>query len=344
MKTSRIIALLMTLALLAGIFSSCSAFKSKTDMVSSENNTVSATGGGVSKGVPSADGAPVYDNSSANGSSGVSQGAPATGAYEQPGKVSVTTTTPQSIPDTRKIIKSVTLELETLTFNDAVAQITSLAAAKGGYVEYSYVSGESIQSSGTERHANFTIRIPASVLDEYVNGLSGSFNVLSKTENSSDITDVYYDAEAHLNSLKTQEERLLAMLEGATELQYMLQVEQTLADVRYQIESYYSTIKRYDSQASLSTVSINLYEVIKYKDITEKPKTYSERIIQALKESWKNFTEGWKDFSVNFIYSIPTLLIITVFAAAAVLIIRHITKKRRRKKAETAVRPPDNEK
>jgi hypothetical protein len=327
-NTSRIFALLLTIALFAGLFSSCSAVKNKTDMVSPDLS------GEVGKGVPSADGGVAYDNSTANGGSGVSQGAPATGAYEQPGKVSVITTTPPSVPDTRKIIKAVTLELETLVFNDAVAQITSLAAAKGGYVEYSYVSGESMESSETERHANFTIRIPASVLDEYVNGLSGSFNVLSKTENSSDITDVYYDAEAHLNSLKTQEERLLSMLEGATELQYMLQVEQTLADVRYQIESYYSTIKRYDSQVSLSTVSINLYEVIKYKDITEKPKTYSERIGQALKESWKNFVEGWKDFSVNFIYAIPTLLFIAVLAVVVIFIIRHSSKKRRRKKDE----------
>lgn len=235
----------------------------------------------------------------------------------------------QTITDTRKIIKTVNLELETKTFNDAVALITSSAAANGGYIEYSYVSGESLQSNKIERNAIFTIRIPASVLDSYVNGLGGSFNVLSKTENSSDITDTYYDAEARLKSLQTQEERLLAMLEGATELQYMLQLEQTLADVRYQIESYYSTIKRYDSQVSLSTVSINLYEVIEYQDIIEKPKTYGERLVLAIKESWKNFAEGWKDFSVDFVYAIPTLIVLAIFIFVAILIIRKVMKRKK---------------
>lgn len=319
-KKLRIIALFIAVVMFAAMIISCSA---KAD------NSVS----------PEEFDYYGYD-SAGNGKAAAETGAAAPPAadadfgYSEAEKPSYDGSTQNSITDTRKIIKTVSLELETKKFNDAVAQITNSAAARGGYIEYSYVSGESMDSDVTERRANFTIRIPAAVLDEYVNSLSGDFNVLSKTENSSDITDVYYDSEARLKSLQTQEERLLKMLEGATELQYMLQIEQTLADVRYQIESYYSTIKRYDSQVSLSTVTINLYEVIEYKEITEKPKTYGERLGQAVKDSWKHFVDGLEDLSVDFVYSIPALLVLAVFAAIVFFIIRGIIRKNRRKKEE----------
>ncbi len=300
----RILVLLLAVVLCTGFIASCSSQnKTSSDMSAPEYS------GNENRPETGSSGDSYYDN----------------GSSEKPSPPKESS---GQITDTRKIIKTINLELETKAFNDAVALITSSAAANGGYIEYSYISGDSLQSNKIERKAVFTIRVPASVLDSYVNGLGGSFNVLSKTENSSDITDTYYDAEARLKSLQTQEERLLSMLEGATELQYMLQLEQTLADVRYQIESYYSTIKRYDSQVSLSTVSINLYEVIEYQEIVEKPKTYGERLVLAVKESWENFVEGWKDFSVELVYSIPTLIVLAVFIFVAVLIIKKVTNKK----------------
>lgn len=244
----------------------------------------------------------------------------------------VAETNASPIQDTRKIIRTISLSLETKTFDNSVAKITQMANEFGGYLEYSNISGNNYDSNNNERYANFTIRIPAEKLDSYINSLGEGFNVLNKTENTSDITDMYYDATARLNSLKTQEERLISMLEGATELQYMLQLEQTLADVRYQIESYYSTIQRYDSQVALSTLTISLQEVIEYKPEIIKPKTFGERISIAFKQSWNNFTEGLKDYIIEFIYSIPVLIIWAIFITAAIIIIVKITKKRRNKK------------
>ena len=314
----RVIALLLAAILITGFVASCSASNkmSQDDAAYAEENS-SAGDMGQS---PSQTGAYYdYDYSEEEKDAAIHQ-------MPSPNTRPPKDDSGQTITDTRKIIKTVNLELETKRFNDAVAQITASATANGGYIEYSYVSGESLQSKNMERNAKFTVRIPASVLDAYVSGLGGNFNVLSKTENASDITDSYFDAEARLKSLQTQEERLLAMLEGATELQYMLQLEQTLADVRYQIESYYSTIKRYDSQVSLSTVSISLYEVIEYQQIIEKPKTYTERLGQAIKRSWHDFIDGLKDFSVDFVYAFPTLLVLVVFITGAVLIVRKILR------------------
>ena len=258
-------------------------------------------------------------------------------------------TPPQSsAADTRKIVRTVDLTMETLNFDDAIAKITSAAASYGGYLEYSYVSGESIRSNGDARYASFTVRIPADQLDNFVNGFDASFNILNKTENSTDITDTYYDTQARLNSLLTQEERLLAMLEGATELQYMLEIENTLANVRYQIESYYSTINRYDKQIALSTVSISLQEVIEYQPIVVKPKTFGERLSQAFSESWKDFADGWKNFMVGFVYVLPGLITLAVLAGLIILIVvMSVKAARKKRRSASAVSPhilSDNEK
>lgn len=221
----------------------------------------------------------------------------------------------------RKIVRSVNLSLETLAFDDAVAALTSKAESLGGYTEASDIAGTNIGSYANERYASFTFRIPADKLDSFLSDVGQLCNVVSKSENASDITDTYYDTQARLDSLLTQEKRLIAMLDGATELEYMLELEDKLSEVRYQIESYYSTIKRYDSYVSMSTVSISLNEVIEYKPTEIKPATFGERIAKAFSDSWSDFADGCRDFAVSFVYAVPTLIVIAVIALMLALII-----------------------
>lgn len=248
------------------------------------------------------------------------------------------------VTDTRKIVRTMNLDLETKEFDAGTARITSLTSSYGGYVESSYVTGKSYESYYyNTRSASYTLRIPADSLDKFVAELCSDgegFNVLSKNEDSNDITDTYYDAQSRLDSLETQEERLLAMLEGATELEYMLQIEDKLADVRYQIENYYSTLTRYDKSVELSTLSISLSEVIEYQEQVVAPKTFGERMLTAFTNSWSDFADGCKNFAVDFVYAVPTLLVLAVIIAAFVLIIRAIVRKNKRKKQPAAPYQP----
>ena len=157
-----------------------------------------------------------------------------------------------------------------------------MTAAAGGYVESSYITGKSLSDYGNvTRSATFVLRVPAAGLDAYVEALSGSFNVLSRQESAEDITDSYYDSKARLDSLLVQEKRLLSMLEGADDLEYMLKLEDKLSEVRYQIESLYSTLQRYDKAVEMATVNVSLREVVEYQRITEPPKTFGERLHQS---------------------------------------------------------------
>ena len=241
-----------------------------------------------------------------------------------------------ALTDNRKIVREMSLRLETKAFDDAVVKIQSSVKEIGGYIESSYVSGSSINNTGSPRNASFVLRIPAESLDNYVSGLGDIFNVLSKNENARDITDTYFDTASRLKSLQTQEERLIAMLEGANELEYMLKIEQTLADVRYQIENVYSTLQRYDGMVSMSTLSIDLREVVEYKVNPTLPKTFGERVSIAFEESWEDFADNCRDFAVEFVYAIPTLIVLIVIFGSIAWFISAKVKKARKKKAAKA--------
>ena len=86
-------------------------------------------------------------------------------------------------------------------------------------------------------------------------------NVLSLNRRQEEITEAYYDTEARLTALKTQEERLLAIMEKAETLDDIIRLEDALSDVRYQIESLSGTMRRYDNLVEMATVEVSLREV-----------------------------------------------------------------------------------
>lgn len=234
----------------------------------------------------------------------------------------------------RKIVKTVNLSAETKSFDQAASQIRERVISLGGYIESSNISGTSLYNAGgiVRRTAYFKLRIPADKLDEYVSDVKGQVNIVSQKEDIDDITDRYFDVDARLNSLKIEEERLLAMLSESKDLEYLIRLNERLSEVRYDIESYTSTIRRYDNMVSYSTVNITLEEVVDYTVVTDTPKTFGERLGIAFSESWHNFVVGLGDFTVGLVYSLPTLIILALFVVIAVFAAKRIVRRYKEKK------------
>lgn len=248
----------------------------------------------------------------------------------------VSSTAPVNTDPNRKIVYTVYLDLETREFDTAEDQVYAICSGVGGYVESSYVSGSSLNNSGYKyRSANFTLRVPVQNLDKAVGEFEGAFNVLSSNRSSEDITSSYYDVDARLKSLTEEEQRLLDMLEGADELQYMIQIEDKLSDIRYQIESYYSRLQRMDSSVNYSTLNVSISEVHNYNVVTH-PISFGERISSAFRDSWSAFAIGVQDFCVWFVESIPSLIVWIVIIVIIIIIIRAIVKRHRKKKMRAA--------
>ncbi|NLZ37944.1 MAG: DUF4349 domain-containing protein [Clostridiales bacterium] len=257
------------------------------------------------------------------------------------------TATSTSAVQNRKIIYSVNMTLETRDFDSGIKIIEQLCKDQNGYIEGSTVSGQPLDYAETfsYRTAYYTLRIPVKSLDSSVDSLEKTFNVKKIERSSQDITDSYYDADARLKSLKQQETRLEEMLSGAEDLEYMIQIEDKLSEVRYQIESYYSMLQRYDGYVEYATLDIKLEEVVNYSEI-KTPISFGERIRTAFVDSWKGFVVGLQNFAVGLVFAIPTLLVLAFIVVIIVIIIKTIIKsnnKRRLKKAQKYMKIMNNQ-
>ena len=235
-----------------------------------------------------------------------------------------------------KIIRTATMSAQTKEFDTAVSEIESTVAALGGYIESSEVRGTDYvtqKTSVTNRYATFTLRIPAERLDEFLTTTGELVNVTNSSTTATDVSSEYYDIEARLSVLETERAVLEEMLSEATSMDNMIKVEERLYDVIYEIESYKTMLKVYDSKVAYSTVTLSLSEVT---DLTVIPtdNSFGARFKKAVSESWQNAVDFCKDTVINLVYALPALVVLAVFLVAlplaVLLIVRGRVRKNRR--------------
>ena len=233
----------------------------------------------------------------------------------------------QNQPNRKKIWRA-WLSLETLEFDSAIEKLTAAVNAAGGYLESSSVEGNSIESYGpSRRYGTLTARVPSDKLDGFIGEVGGICNVLSSNLSSEDITLQYTDTETRKKSLEVEQERLLALLEKAEDLESIIKLEEPLSEVRYQLDGKTSELRAYDHLVDYSTVTMELHEVRKVSEQT--PETVPERISTGLSNTFGDMKEAGTNLFVGFVVNLPYLLILGVVVLLAVLLIRRLVKKER---------------
>ena len=243
----------------------------------------------------------------------------------------------------RKLIRNVSMTVETLHFDESCSGINLAVTQSGGYVESSSVSNNTYYSSyysgyAGSRTASYTLRIPSDMLDSFLNAIGDVGNVTYRSETTEDVTLSYLDVEARAKSLELQQERLLALLAEAQTVEEIIALQDRISEVTYELEAKESILRNYDNLVSYSTVRISLEEV---QRITEpEPETLGERITAGLSDTFYTIAESAKDFVVWLVVNLPLiliwLLIIAVFVLVIVKLVKLPAKRRARKAAERA--------
>ena len=239
----------------------------------------------------------------------------------------------------RKLIQTAWMELESRDYAQALAALEQMVTDCGGYIESRSEQGGSLYSSRyNARYASITARIPADKLETAMGAAGELCNVVSRSTDVSDVTESYTDTEARLNTLRLQEERLLAILSKATELTDVLELESRLSDVRYQIESYEATLRSYDSRVSYSTLHMTLQEVVEYSVVNTPPQTLGQRLSDGFADSMRMVKNSAENVLVWIVTYLPLVLLWAVIIAVAVwLVLRAV---RRRKQSGKRQTPP----
>lgn len=240
--------------------------------------------------------------------------------------------TPEVQNTERKLIRNVSLNVETETFEDLMQTVEEKTESLGGYVESSNTYNGSHYYGNSTRNANLTLRIPAEHLDEFLSAVAENSNVISRDENVTDVTLQYVDMKSHKEALLTEQERLLELLEQAESVEDIITIESRLSDVRYQIESMESQLRTMDNQVSYSTVYLYIDEVAKLTPVKEQ--TTLEKIKTGFAESLYNVGNGIKDFVIGLIIRIPYLVIWAVVIFLIVLTVKRLIKSGKKRKVK----------
>lgn len=224
----------------------------------------------------------------------------------------------------RKIIQRGNIQLQTLDFDKTINGIIAKTNSAGGYVESSNINGTRIENEESieNRTAYLNLRIPEKKLEEFMSSVGTLGNITNKSITGEDITEQYFDNEAHLKALKIQEDRLLELLKKSGELKDILEIEKELTRVRYDIESLTGNLKKWDSLIQYSTLNIEIQEVQKYKKVN--PVSLKDRIYRGFKNSTENVISMIKGLIITIVSLIPYLTII----APIVFIIKYILRKK----------------
>lgn len=242
----------------------------------------------------------------------------------------------------RKIIKNKTMNVETLEFDTLINDLSTRVTAYGGYIQNSTQHGNSYGRKGL-RSASYTIRIPAQRFEEFTTELGNLATITYTYEYIDDITASYVDTEARLSALRAEQESFLKLMERAETVEEILNIQNYLTNVNYQIESYTAQLNSYKSLVSYSTLNLEIAEVERISTVPVAKPGVFERIRQGLSDNMYDIGEGFKDMFVGVVSALPYLVILAVIVLAVILIIKLIGRSMK-KKAQAQEAKPETEK
>ena len=226
--------------------------------------------------------------------------------------------------DSAKIIYTAYLSIETKDFDGARQQLDKTLDSMDGYMES---SNEYTDSTDNTRTLSLTLRVPESAYSAFLTSAEAAGSVISRSESADDVTTQYLDIEARLDNLTAQRTRLQELQASADALSDLLQIESSLSDVQYQIESYQSQLNWYANQVQYCTVNITLNEV---ETLTSTGSSLGARLADAFRNGWSNFTAGVQTVLVFLIGAWPAIGI-GIVCGVVFYKVRHPRKKQPRK-------------
>jgi hypothetical protein len=235
-------------------------------------------------------------------------------------------------PADRIVLMDASLTLVVNDPADAASKITDMAFAKGGWVVESNIT-QSVYGEAGEKYfaGQISIRVPADSADQLKATLSEiealAVEVKSRSMNGRDVTAEYTDAQSRLRNLRASQERLLKIMESATDTEAVLQVETQLRQVMSEIEVLEGQINYYETASKYSLITITLQPFIPSQPI-DIAGWHPEGVAKEAFEDLIHGLQGLVDFLIRLgICGIPALLVIALFVAPFILIVRFFVRR-----------------
>lgn len=232
-----------------------------------------------------------------------------------------------------KKIRTVNMEIDTKDIPEKAKALREKVKAMSGYVESEDFQDNDSYSDFSRMY--FTIRIPKDKMDEFLSFVEGEGQIKSRSENLEDVRLQYHDAQAHKNSLEKEQERVLALMDKAENLDQLLILENRLTEIRYQLENYGSQILEYDNRINFATLNLTLTEKSKPEAREQKEEGFKDRLKTGFKENLYGIK--WFFEALLFLILVYSPQIIGIAAIALLLIFLHKREQKARTKRAKAM-------
>jgi hypothetical protein len=182
----------------------------------------------------------------------------------------------------RLIIRTGQASIEVDSLETSMAELRRIVQRTGGFV-----ADASIQSGKNQiRSATLQVKVPAGRFDDLTEALEPLGKLQFVNVAAEDVSEEYVDLTARVANGRKLEDRLIELLRTRTgKLQDVLSVERELARVREEIERMEGRLRFLKTSASLSTLSVSLYEPAPI--VASHP---GRSVIgEAFKTAWRNF-------------------------------------------------------
>ena len=216
-----------------------------------------------------------------------------------------------------KMVYSASIEMQTLSYEQAVEDIAALVERSGGYFEQKNFSNY----SNGYRHASYTVRVPAEQFADFCAQVGTLCHVTWQSDSAEDISEQYYDTQSRLETAQIKLARLQELLKKAENMEDIISIESAISETEYEIERLSGTVRHYDALVDYATVTLELSEVYRLSGTEDAPKSFGEKLGNAFTDGLAAVREGLEDFAIWIAYSWLGILIFAAVAFAAVKLI-----------------------
>lgn len=201
---------------------------------------------------------------------------------------------------------------------DAAAEAIAIAEQVGGRVDG---RSEFAPVNGDKGSATLTLRLPADTLNDTLEKFKELGKVQEISLSAQDVTMTTQDLDARINAMTASIDRLLALLEKATDTDTLITLETAISDRQAQLESMQSERRYYADQVSLSTITLNLVSV------ADAPVDQPNNFFSGVVAGWNAFLGFFSGMLVVLGVLVPWIVLAGIVTAIALWIVKRREKR-----------------
>lgn len=211
-----------------------------------------------------------------------------------------------------KLIRNAEATLEVENIQKVYDEIVKIGKGKSGYLAAANFN----ESTSGRISAQIILRVPKEKFEETIDKVRKLGQVKRFDINSIDISQDYNALVSELNTIKTVYDKIAEKLkEKKTDIQQAIRLESELTPIAKRIEAIRNKISQYDNLISVSTITINLYEV-----------SWKLMIQESVKETKHRFVAFVSGLLRNSINLLPLVVIICVIGVIGIVLTKKLVR------------------